>query len=59
MSLFVLIPLSIGMGLIGLVAFVWALRHDQFDDPDGNAERVLIPEPQYTPVNGDKQDRRI
>ncbi len=44
MSLLVLIPLSIGMGLIGLAAFAWALRHDQFDDPQGNAERVLIPE---------------
>lgn len=37
-----LIPLSIGMGLIGLGAFVWALRHDQFDDPEGNASRVLV-----------------
>jgi cbb3-type cytochrome oxidase maturation protein len=44
MSLLVLIPLSIGMGLIGLAAFAWALHHDQFEDPQGNAERVLIPE---------------
>ena len=32
----------IGMGLIGLGAFIWALRHDQFDDMQGNAWRVLL-----------------
>ena len=37
-----LVPLSIGMGLIGLGAFIWALRHDQFDDMQGNAWRVLL-----------------
>lgn len=41
MNFMVLIPLSIGMGAIGLVAFFWALRHDQFDDPDGAAWRVI------------------
>lgn len=40
--LLILIPLSLGMGLIGLGAFVWALRNDQFDDPEGNSCRVLI-----------------
>jgi len=43
-SLFVLVPLSIGMGLIGLCAFFWAMRNDQFDDPEGNAWRVLASE---------------
>ena len=42
LSLFVLIPLSIGMGSLGLGAFVWALKNDQFEDPDGNASRVLM-----------------
>lgn len=37
-----LIPLSIAMGLVGLGAFIWALRNDQFEDPEGNACRVLI-----------------
>lgn len=41
MSLLVLIPLSIMMGLIGLGAFTWALHNGQFEDPKGNAERVL------------------
>ena len=36
-----LIPISIGMGLIGLVAFFWNLRNHQFDDLDGDAGRIL------------------
>lgn len=37
----ILIPVSLGMGLAGLVAFVWALRAGQFDDPRGAAHRIL------------------
>ena len=47
MSFMVLIPLSIGMGALGLTAFFWALRHDQFDDPDGAAWRVITTETQW------------
>lgn len=43
MSTFLLIPLSIGMGLVGLGAFLWALRNGQFDDPEGDARRILTP----------------
>lgn len=43
-SLAVLIPVSLGMGLIGLCAFFWAMRTNQFDDPEGNAWRVITPE---------------
>lgn len=42
MSLLVLIPLSLGLGLLGVAAFIWALNNDQFDDPEGNASRVLL-----------------
>lgn len=40
--LFVLIPL--GLALLGLAvwAFVWAVNHDQFDDLDGAAHRILF-----------------
>lgn len=38
-SLSILIPLSLGMGFVGLCAFLWALRANQFDDPEGNAWR--------------------
>ena len=36
-----LLPLSLLMGLIGLGAFMWSLRSDQYDDLDGSAERIL------------------
>lgn len=45
MSLVVLIPLSIALGLVGLGAFLWALRDGQFEDPDGAAWRVIPPQP--------------
>ncbi len=37
-----LIPAALGLGLIGLIAFLWALRSGQFDDMDGAALRILI-----------------
>ncbi|MFD2172483.1 cbb3-type cytochrome oxidase assembly protein CcoS [Rhodobacter lacus] len=36
-----LIPISLFLGGFGLVAFVWALRNRQYDDPKGDAERIL------------------
>jgi cbb3-type cytochrome oxidase maturation protein len=39
-----LIPVALGLGLLGLGAFFWALRNGQFDDPDGAAARILIDE---------------
>jgi cbb3-type cytochrome oxidase maturation protein len=40
-SLAVLIPVALGLGLLGLGAFFWSLTSDQFDDLDGAAVRVL------------------
>lgn len=37
-----LIPIALGLGLAGLVAFMWSLRNGQFEDPDGAAMRILI-----------------
>lgn len=36
-----LIPVSLFLGLLGLGAFFWLLRRGQFDDPDGDANRIL------------------
>jgi len=36
-----LAPASIALGAIGLVAFLWTMRSGQYDDPKGDAERVL------------------
>lgn len=36
-----LIPVSLLLGGIGLVAFLWSLKHRQYDDPEGDANRIL------------------
>jgi len=40
--LLLLIPAALAIGGLGLAAFFWALRNGQFDDPEGNAARILI-----------------
>ena len=40
-ELWYLIPISIGLGLLGLGAFLWALSSGQYEDLDGAAERIL------------------
>ena len=40
-----LIPASLLLGGLGLVAFVWSLKSRQYDDPDGSAARILLDEP--------------
>ncbi|MDV7270304.1 cbb3-type cytochrome oxidase assembly protein CcoS [Thioclava sp. A2] len=37
----ILIPVSLLLGGVGLVAFFWAVRNRQFDDPKGDASRIL------------------
>ncbi|WP_226781991.1 cbb3-type cytochrome oxidase assembly protein CcoS [Oceaniglobus trochenteri] len=39
--LIVLIPVSLAMGAVGVAAFLWSLRADQYDDMSGDAERIL------------------
>ncbi len=39
-----LIPISLSLGALGLAAFIWSLRTRQYDDPKGDAERVLSKE---------------
>ena len=39
--LVILIPIALGLGLAGLLAFIWSLKTGQFDDLDGAAHRIL------------------
>jgi cbb3-type cytochrome oxidase maturation protein len=41
----ILIPVSLGLGGLGLLAFLWSLRTDQYDDMEGAAWRVLLDDP--------------
>lgn len=40
----ILIPVSLALGGLGLLAFVWALRSRQYEDPKGDGERILSSE---------------
>ncbi len=40
-GMFVLIPIALFMGLVGLLAFLWNLKNKQYDDPKGAAMRIL------------------
>lgn len=40
-SLSWLIPAALFLGLLGLAAFLWALRSGQFEDLEGAAYRIL------------------
>ncbi|MEX2451083.1 MAG: cbb3-type cytochrome oxidase assembly protein CcoS [Rhodospirillales bacterium] len=37
-----LIPAALFLGLLGLCAFLWAMKSGQFEDLDGAAMRILI-----------------
>ncbi len=36
-----LVPLALGLGLLGLGAFFWAMKSRQFEDLDGAAWRAI------------------
>ena len=36
-----LIPISLSLGALGLLAFFWTLKSHQYDDPKGDANRIL------------------
>jgi cbb3-type cytochrome oxidase maturation protein len=39
---FFLVPIALALGLVGLGAFMWALKSGQYEDLDGAAERILF-----------------
>ncbi len=39
--LVILIPVSLVLGALGLVAFLWSLRANQYEDLEGDAWRIL------------------
>jgi cbb3-type cytochrome oxidase maturation protein len=45
-SLIILVPIALGLGLLALAGFLWALRSGQYDDLDGAATRILFDDPQ-------------
>jgi len=54
-----LIPAALFLGLIGLAAFLWALKSGQFEDLDGAAHRILLDNEEDGPKapNGGSQEK--
>lgn len=42
--LIVLIPAALLLGVLGLGAFLWALKTNQYEDLEGAAQRILLDE---------------
>lgn len=53
-ALIYLIPVALGLGLLGLGAFLWSLKTGQYDDMEGAAERILYDDD--TPLMPDEPD---
>ncbi|OWU85546.1 cytochrome c oxidase subunit II [Oceanicola sp. 22II-s10i] len=39
-----LIPISLVLGGVGLLGFIYTVRSNQYDDPEGDARRILSDE---------------
>lgn len=50
-----LIPAALFLGLVGLAAFLWALRSGQFDDLEGAAYRALEDDEEEAPGKGQER----
>tara|TARA_R110000787_G_scaffold273981_1_gene381865 strand:- start:344 stop:529 length:186 start_codon:yes stop_codon:yes gene_type:complete len=50
----ILIPVSLGLGALGLIAFLWSLRADQYEDMDGAAWRILMDDETLPDADEDK-----
>lgn len=49
--LVILIPVSLILGGLGLAGFFWTLRGRQYEDPDGDAVRILRDDYDDQPAN--------
>ena len=53
-----IIPIALGLGLLGLLAFLWALKSGQYSDVDGAALRVLSDDDLSGP-HGEERRQRV
>lgn len=44
-----LAPFSLGLGLMAVAAFWWSLKAGQYEDPAGDAARILVEDPEDRP----------
>ena len=48
-GILLLVPIALGLGLLGLAAFFWSARSGQYEDLDGAAMRILIEDEEDEP----------
>ena len=41
-NLLILMPVALFLGGLGLAAFMWSLKSNQYDDMEGAAHRILM-----------------
>lgn len=51
--LLILIPVSVLVAILGLIAFIWSVKTGQYEDTKGSANRILFEE-----ENISKKDER-
>ncbi len=55
-----LIPLMLILGLIGVVIFIWSVKTGQYDDLEGDANRILMDEDDpLLPQNQKGKDKQV
>ncbi len=54
--LVILIPVSLFLGVLGLIGFFWTLRRGMYDDPEGDSRRILNEEFDDAPKPVDKDE---
>jgi cbb3-type cytochrome oxidase maturation protein len=47
-----LVPMALGLGLLGLGGFLWSLKSGQYDDLDGAAWRAILDEDAVADTRG-------
>lgn len=45
-----LAPMSVGIGLLALGAFWWTIKAGMYEDPKGDANRILLPDDDDRPI---------
>ena len=46
-----LIPIALLLGIVGLGAFLWSLKNKQFEDLEGDANRILFDDEKDNKIN--------
>jgi len=54
-----LVPIALGLGLLGLGAFLWSLKSGQYDDLDGAAWRAVMDDDDAPPPDGGRRHEGV